>query len=32
MTAGILPSREAFGRGLLNSFKAYGKDPFYGMP
>jgi hypothetical protein len=29
---GLLPSREAFGRGLLNSFKAYGKDPFYGMP
>jgi hypothetical protein len=28
----FLPSREAFGRGLLNSFKAYGKDPFYGMP
>lgn len=29
---GLLPSREAFGRGLLNSFKAYGNNPFYGMP
>lgn len=31
MTSAFLPSREAFGRGLLNSFKAYW-DPFYGMP
>jgi len=28
----LLPSRKTLGTGLLNSFKAYGKDPFYGMP